>query len=119
MSSFKAQKRFWYEFVTLDEIARLSLVKKTLDAADIPDAEQIENILRAIRQMDDILTLYDNDQYVIPKIPENRTTLIIRDLPEDVKIEEIKTLLNNDVKYNLFYRKIQFSILKSEALHPI
>jgi hypothetical protein len=84
------------QFVTLDEIARLSLVKKTLDAADIPDAEQIENILRAIRQMDDILTLYDNDQYVIPKIPENRTTLIIRDLPEDVDIEEIKTLLNND-----------------------
>lgn len=84
------------QFVTLDEIARLSLVKKTLDAADIPDGEQTENILRAIRQMDDILTLYDNDQYVIPKIPENRTTLIIRDLPEDVKIEEIKTLLNND-----------------------
>lgn len=99
------------QFVTVDEILRLSLVRKTLDGAVSSDKEQRENILRAIREMGDMLTLYDNDQYVIPKIPQNRTTIILRDLPEDVKVEEIKNLLNNDQCKN--YQEIRPDVNKT------
>ena len=83
--------------MTIEEILRLSLVKKTLDPADISDEEKQQMVLVAIRGMSDMLTLYDDDRYVIPKVPQNRTTIILRDLPENVKLQEIKTLLNNDV----------------------
>lgn len=84
------------QFVTVEEILRLSLVKKTLDASDISDADKQQMVLVAIRGMSDMLTLYDDDRYVIPKVPQNRTTIILRDLPENVKLEEIKSLLDND-----------------------
>jgi len=89
------------QFVTLEEILRLSLVKKTLEAAEIPEEEQQELLLQAIRKKANLLTLYDNDQYVIPKIPQNRTTLILRDLPEDATLEEIKGLLDNPACENV------------------
>jgi len=93
------------QFVTLDEILRLSLVAKTLEAGDISEENKKPTVLRAIREMADVLTLYDNDQYVIPRIPQNRTTIILRDLPENVQLEEIKKLLNNDSCRN--YREIR------------
>jgi len=99
------------QFVTVDEILRLSLVRKTMDGADSSEAEQREMTLRAIREMGEMLTLYDNDQYVIPKIPQNRTTIILRDLPEDVKVEEIKTLLDNDQCKN--YQEIRPDVNKT------
>jgi len=89
------------QFVTLEEILRLSLVKKTLEAAEIAGEDQEACLLSAIRTMSDVLTLYDNDQYVIPKIPQNRTTLILRDLPEDATLEEVKTLLENPACQNI------------------
>lgn len=89
------------QFVTLEEILRLSLVKKSLEAADVAPEDQEKVLLTAIREMSSILTLYDNDQYVIPKIPQNRTTLILRDLPEDATLEEIKALLNNPACQNI------------------
>jgi len=83
------------QYVTIPEVANISVVSKTLSAANVVgETLRLETIIRACRDCPHV-TLYDNDQYIIPKIPHNRTTLILRDLPEDATLKEIRQLLNN------------------------
>lgn len=52
-------------------------------------------ILEAIKQIPSRVTFNEEENFVLPKIPHHRTTLILRDLPENATLEEVKQLLSS------------------------
>lgn len=75
------------QFIKIDDLPSFSAV------ADVTEKREI--ILEAVKLIPSRVTLNEKEDFLLPKIPHHRTTLILRDLPEDATPEEVKELLMN------------------------
>jgi len=72
------------QFVTVDDILVFPLVKNY----------ERKHLLEALKRCPN-LSLDPSERFVVPKVRGERTTLILRDLPKDATIDEVKKMFDN------------------------
>jgi len=75
------------QFVTLQDLLSFPEI--------LAVTESEEELLEAVKLVPNRLTLDETESFVVPRVPHHRTTLILRDLPADATMDEVKQLFDN------------------------
>jgi len=75
------------QFVKITDLSSFPAISELTDDPDL--------ILEAIKQLPSRVTLNEEEKFILPQIPHHRTTLILRDLPENATLAEVKKLLSS------------------------